>query len=191
MFQIIKRKLTEAEARLVVKEIKSTPYIVGYSFQEWMTAENILVAEDEASNLLGVCLNYDFDKDWYKIAALFVLEEYRGRGIGKALFYKSVRDGLERQKNVYTITANLMVIKMMKDLDFCLFKSLFALPDNYKNHQLYFYLHHLRWIMNLYRIREIIRKKIIYQSSESFVSGILIFRSITSSDWTFPKIYVG
>jgi GNAT superfamily N-acetyltransferase len=177
MFQIIKRQLTDNEARLVVKEIKSTPYIVGYSLSEWIKSENILVAEDEIGNLLGVCLIYDFHKDWCKIAALFVLNDFRGRGIGKALFYRSVKDALERGKNVYMISANPIVIQMMKKSNFCLFKNIFNLQNSYTTYQLYFYIHHIIWTMNLYRLKEIIRKKIVYNSSEYFVFGTLLHHS--------------
>lgn len=177
MFQIVKRKLTDSESKLVVKEIKSTPYIVGYSLSEWIKAENILVAEDDIGNLLGVCLTYDFHKDWCKIAALFVLNDFRGLGIGKTLFYRSVRDALERGKNVYTISANPIVIQMMKKFKFRLFKNVFDLQNSHKDYYLYFYIHHIIWTINLYRIKEIIRKKIVYKSSEYFIFGTLLHHS--------------
>ncbi|MBS3030421.1 MAG: hypothetical protein HCA26_26560 [Dolichospermum sp. DET66] len=59
MFEISKRKVTKAEAELLVREIKLTPNIMGYSLTEWMSAEYIIVAEDENGNMGGACLNME------------------------------------------------------------------------------------------------------------------------------------
>ena len=58
-FRIIQRQISEAEAKLLIQRIKKTPYIMGYTLKEWLTAKNITVAEDENGNLAGVCLNFD------------------------------------------------------------------------------------------------------------------------------------
>ncbi|NEQ11446.1 MAG: GNAT family N-acetyltransferase [Moorea sp. SIO4E2] len=169
-YKIIKRKITEQEAKLLIKEIMSTPKIIGYSLREWM-AEDIMVAEDKDCHLVGACLSYNFHKDWTKIAVLFVFEDYRGKGIGKSLLYAAFNDAMERRKNVYTISANSVVIKMMKDLDFLIFDSLFNFPTPYKEYELAFCLHHIKWVINFYRIQEIIRKKIAYPNQQTFVYG--------------------
>ncbi|MEA5618049.1 GNAT family N-acetyltransferase [Cronbergia sp. UHCC 0137] len=178
MFRISNRKITKSEAELVVRKIKLTPNIMGYSLIEWIRADHIIVAEDENGNIAGVCLNYDFHQDWNKIAALFVFEEFRGMGLGKLLFYKSCEDALKRGKNVYTISANEIVINMMKDLDFSISDSLTNLPKvtNIK-YKLAFYSHHIVWIMNFYRLQEIIRKIIVYKYQKKFIYGIKLFNS--------------
>lgn len=169
--KIIKRKITENEAKFLIKKIRLTPKIIGYSLKEWL-AEDMMVAEDEAGNLVGACLSYDFHKDWTKIAALFVFEDYRSKGIGKSLFYASVKDAMERSKNVYIISANPVVIKMMKDLDFSIFRSLLNFPKPYKEYELAFCFHHIKWMMNSYRIQELIRKRINYPDQKSFIYGL-------------------
>ncbi|MCC5622565.1 GNAT family N-acetyltransferase, partial [Nostoc sp. CHAB 5715] len=169
MFKVLKRKVTIPEAEVLIKQIKMTPYIMGYCLKEWVEAEHIIVAENENCSLMGACLNYDFSQDWNKIAALFVLEEFRGQGIGRYLFYESVKDAIERNKNVYTISSNPIIIKMMKELGFVTFESLFKFPEKYQNEQLVFYLHSISWLLNLYRTKEIIRKKIVYNSQEPFL----------------------
>ncbi|WP_066375762.1 MULTISPECIES: GNAT family N-acetyltransferase [unclassified Anabaena] len=174
MVKIIKRKVTKSEAELLVKEIKLTPNIMGYSFREWMAAEHIIVAEDEDGKMLGACLNYDFDQHWHKIAALFVFEEFRGRGIGKLLFYESYQDAVSRKKNVLTISANKIVLKMMKDLDFIMLKNLLDLPPGVNQYKLNFYWHYIVWLMNFYRIQEIIRKTKVYGYLTNFIYGIKI-----------------
>ena len=68
MVKIIQRNVTPDEANLLVKEIQGTPYIVGYTFSEWMQAENIRIAEDDNGHLMGVSLNSDFAQNCTKIA---------------------------------------------------------------------------------------------------------------------------
>jgi GNAT superfamily N-acetyltransferase len=172
MFKISKRKVTKAEAELLVRQIKLTPNIMGYSLTEWMSAEYISVAEDENGKMLGVCLNYDFHANWHKIAALFVMEEYRGMGLGKMLFYESYQDAIIRGKKIYTMSINEIVIKMMQDLDFLTFNSLLQMPRITNGDKLIFYSHSLVWLMNFYRIKEIIRKTIVYNHHKTFVYGI-------------------
>jgi GNAT superfamily N-acetyltransferase len=172
MFKILKRKVTISEAKLLIKQIKLTPNIIGYCLSEWLEAEHIMVAEDEQGNLVGACLNYDFFKHWNKIAALFVLEEFRDQGIGKSLFYESFRDAIERGKNVYTISSNSIILNFMRDLKFLNFKSLLNFPKKYKKYQFAFYLHSIKWLLNLYRIKEIIRKKNVYKPQQTFFYGI-------------------
>lgn len=172
MFKIIKRKVTQSEAELLVNAIKLTPNIMGYSYTEWLSAEHIIVAEDENGKMLGACLNYDFHEHWSKIAALFVFEEFRSRGIGKSLFYQSCQDALNRNKNIYTISANKIIIKMMADLNFVMFNNLSSLAKNNQQYQVIFYWHSLLWLMNFYRIQEITRKSILYKHYTNFVYGI-------------------
>ena len=47
----------------------------------------------------------------------------------------------------------------MIDLGFLTFKSLFDFPKEYKEEQLVFYFHSIRYLLNIYRIKEILRKK--------------------------------
>jgi GNAT superfamily N-acetyltransferase len=171
-FRIIQRQISEAEAKLLIQRIKNTPNIMGYSLNEWLKAQNLMVAEDEYGNLAGVCLNYVLDEKWHKIAALFVLDEYRGIGIGKSLFYKSVETALETEKYIYTNSANPIVIKMMDALGFFKFDSLANFPKEYSPDKLLIYSHSLKWVLNPYRVREIIRKKLVYGLREPFVYGI-------------------
>jgi predicted GNAT family acetyltransferase len=172
MQKIIKRKIKRSEAKLLIKHIRFTPNIIGYSLKEWLNAEHIIVAEDENEQLLGACLNYDISEKWTKIAALYVFEEFRNQGIGKALFYESFNDAMKRQKNVYTISSNPIVIKSMTQLEFTTFKNLLDFPKDYQAHQSMIYAHTFQWLLNPYRIQEIIRKKIVYKLNDPFFYGL-------------------
>ncbi|NEO03845.1 MAG: GNAT family N-acetyltransferase [Moorea sp. SIO3I7] len=172
MITVLKRKVSKSEAELLVKAIKSTPNIIGYSLKEWLEAEHVIVSENEKGNLLGACLNYDINRDWYKIGALFVFKEFRGQGIGKSLFYKSVEDAVQRGKNVYTISSNPIVIKIIEDSEFEKVSKFFDLTKVWKEDRLFFFKHTVVWIMNLYRIKEIFRKTIVFNSNAPFVFGV-------------------
>lgn len=172
MLKVTKRKVTESEVKLLIEKIKTTPNIVGYTMNEWLKGEHIIVAEDDRGQLLGACLNYDFAEKWTKIAALYVFEEFRGRGIGRTLFYESFNDAINRQKNIYTISRNPTLIKMMNELEFTTFDSLFNFPNRFKLDQLDFYVHSLQWLSSPYRIKEIIRKQIAFPSQSDFIYGV-------------------
>lgn len=88
------------------------------------------------------------------------------------LFYESFNDAQKSSKNVYTISSNPIIIKMMDDLGFVKFENFFKLTQTYQNHRSLFCWHTAQWIMSSYRIREIIRKSIIYQRVGNFVFGI-------------------
>lgn len=172
MYQLIQRGLQKNEAKLLVEQIKQTPNITGYSLKEWMNFKNILVAEDRKKQLMGVCLYYDFSKQWTFISVLFILNQFRGNGIGKALFCKACQNIQNNNKNIYTASQNPIVIKMMKNLNFIIFDSLLTLPKPYKKYELIFALRALKWVMNYYRIKEFVRKSIIYKEKNKFVYGI-------------------
>ncbi|HIK06921.1 MAG TPA: hypothetical protein IGS40_19895 [Trichormus sp. M33_DOE_039] len=69
------------------------------------------------------------------------------------MFYKSYQDAARRNKNVFTISANQIVIKMMQDLNFILFKSLLDFPQEISQYRYTFYGHSLAWLMNFYRMQ--------------------------------------
>jgi predicted GNAT family acetyltransferase len=172
MSKIVKRKVNESEAKLLVRYIKSTPNIIGYTFDEWLNNEHTFIAEDERGQLLGACLNYDINAKWTKIAALYVMADFRGRGIGKALFYESFNDATNRDKNVYTISCNPIVLNIMSELEFTTFTNLIEFPRAYTDDLLSFYIHTLEWLSNAYRIKEIVRKQLVCRPQQPFVYGL-------------------
>lgn len=166
------RKLTNNEAIFLVKKIQLITDITGYSLKEWLTFENLLIAEDKGGNMLGVCLAYDFSLTWTFISVLFVLEEFRGQGIGKQLFQATCDNILSRKRNIYTSSRNPIVIKMMRDFNFILFDTLYVLPQSFKKYEFEFFLRAVKWIMSFYRLKEILRKELKYKDKRKFIYGI-------------------
>jgi GNAT superfamily N-acetyltransferase len=175
MLTVAKTKINESEAKFLIEQIKFTPNIIGYTLKEWLNAEHIIVAKNEYGELLGVCLSYDIAESWTKIAVLLVLKEFRSQGIGKALFYNSVADAISRQKNVYTISCNPIVINLMDRLQFTKFNSLLKFPEAYQKHKLTIYFDNLQWLVNSYRMQEIIRKKLVYKLNDPFFYGLKFY----------------
>ncbi|MCL2923633.1 MAG: GNAT family N-acetyltransferase [Trichodesmium sp. MAG_R04] len=172
MFKINSRKLTQQEAILLVENIKLITEITGYSLKEWLTFEDVLIAEDQEENMLGVCLAYDFSSNWSFISVLFVLEKFRGKGIGQLLFKEACRQILSRKRNVYTSSRNPVVIKMMKQLNFILFDTLYVLPQPFNKYKFDFLLRGIKWITSFYRMKELSRKYLKYKDKRKFVYGI-------------------
>jgi GNAT superfamily N-acetyltransferase len=169
---ITKRRVDQPEAKILVDQIKHTPNIIGYTLKEWMNSEHMFIAENEHGQILGACLNYDFAQNWTKIAALYVFEEFRNQGIGKALFSESYNDSIKRHKNIYTISCNPIVLNMLTQLEFVTFANLLNFPVCFKHDRLDFYIHTLQWLSNPYRIKEITRKHIIDRPEQAFVYGL-------------------
>lgn len=173
---IVKRHLDEEEAKLLVNEIKYTPYISGYSDQEWLSCPHVFVAENSQGELVGACLNDDFYPDWSEIAALFVLRKHRNKGIGKDLFEASYQDGYRRNKNIFVISSNPLIVKMLKKYNFVISNDVNGLYNNPYN-KYYFilnYFYKIRWFMNLYRIQEFYRKRIFYPVKIKSIYGLKI-----------------
>ena len=171
-FKINSRKLIQQEAILLVEKIKLITEITGYSLKEWLTFEDVLIAEDPEENMLGVCLAYDFSSNWSFISVLFVLEKFRGYKIGKKLFKEACRKILSRKRNVYTSSCNPVVIEMMKQSNFILFDTLYVLPQDFKKYEFDFLLRGIKWITSFYRIKELSRKYLKYKDKRKFVYGI-------------------
>ena len=172
MFKLVSRNLQPNEAQTVVDEVKTTPNITGYSLKEWLSYKKILVAEDEEGKMLGVCLYYDFHKNWSFISVLIVLKPFRGMGIGKSLFEKCCDNILRDGKNIYTASKNPIVINMMKKMNFTLFDTLFGLPKGYKKYEFIFILRLINWIFSSYRLKQAVRKAKLYGVRSNFTYGI-------------------
>lgn len=168
------RKLRPDEAAFLTEQIKLTPNITGYSQQEWQEFKQnqILVAENKQGEIVGVCLYYDFSDIWVYLAVLFVLPEFRGKGVGKELFYQACSEIKSRKKNSYVATKTPAVKKMMKDLNFTMFDTLFKLPEPYKKYEGEFLRRSVKWALNSYRIQEIIRKALVFEKESDFLYGI-------------------
>ncbi len=162
-FQITQWALTSEEIDIVIKAVKETPNITGYTKKEWQNFGKVFVAEVN-SELAAVAVNVSISKHWEELAVLIVLEKFRGQGLGKKLFNLALQDILDRKKNAYTTSRNPIVLNLMKESGFK-FTSLFKLP-------LPVTLFNLKFICSLYRLQEFLRKQKVFSGQPAFEYGV-------------------
>lgn len=126
---IIKNRcLTLDEAKTIRQEIRETPNLTGYSLHELLGFSNVFVSMAN-KHFAGMIANINFAKNWTEISAFVVLEKYRGQGIGRKLFDSAYIVAEETGKNIFIVSRNPVVIKMMEAKgSLTLANSLFKLP---------------------------------------------------------------
>jgi len=113
MTEIVHRPLTQAEAVLVHLALKDTPNILGYTVRELECLTDVYAAEAEGQ-FAGVCFSVDLIHGWTEIAALCVLPEFQGRGLGGALFAAAWERAQARHRHLYVLSRNPQVIQWMQ-----------------------------------------------------------------------------
>ena len=112
MTEIIHRPLTQSEAALVHLALKDTPNILGYTVRELTRLSDVYAATADGQ-FAGMCFSVDLRQNWTEIAAVCVLPEFRGRGIGHALFNAAWEQAQARRRHVYVLSRNPQVIGWM------------------------------------------------------------------------------
>lgn len=112
--EINHRPLTCGEAERLHQELKTTPNILGYTVRELERLSDVFVAES-AGEFAGVCFSVDLVAGWTEIAALYVLPNFRGAGLGARLFQAAWERAQERRRHVYVLSRNPQVVGWMRD----------------------------------------------------------------------------
>ena len=158
------RPLTDLEAELLHRELKSTPNILGYTIGELRRLTDVQVAEQEA-RFAGVCFSVDLRGKWTEIAALYVLPEFRGLGLGERLFEAASRRAQERRRHVYVLSRNPQVIAWMREAGMTIDTQHWRAPP-----AVHWYL--LGYMASRYRIAESVRKRKAMRDCPALVQGI-------------------
>lgn len=148
--KITHRPLTHAEALQLHRELKTTPNILGYTVRELERLSDVQVAEADG-DFAGVCFSVDLAAGWTEIAALYVLPEFRGLGMGAGLFRAAWERAEGRRRHIYVLSRNPQVVGWMRERGMTVDGRLWRAP---------FAVH---WYMqcymaSLYRVAESIRK---------------------------------
>lgn len=167
--RILKRRLTDDEVVILMKLIRETPNITGYSYREWQTFKNLFVAES-ADILVGVCVTEPLYGKWEDVALLYVLDAYRRHGIGSELFRYAFRDLKSKKKNIYVTSRNPVVIALMKEYGMKEVRHILMLP-------ILINLHNIIFCCSVYRLTEFIRKRHVYGAQPPFVYAYKLARS--------------
>ena len=113
MREIVHRPLTLAEAEQVHAALRETPNILGYTVRELLRLSDVFAAEADGA-FAGVCFSVDMGQRWTEIAAVFVLPEFQGRGIGTVLFAAAWDRGWARGRHLYVLSRNPQVVGWME-----------------------------------------------------------------------------
>ena len=125
--KIIHRPLTHDEALRLHRELKTTPNILGYTVRELERLSDVQVAE-VAGEFAGMCFSVDLAQGWTDIAALYVLPDFRGAGVGADLFHAAWERAQERRRHVYVLSRNPQVVGWMRELGMTVDGKLWRAP---------------------------------------------------------------
>ena len=125
--KITHRPLTHREAVRLHQELRSTPNILGYTVRELERLPDVHVAEVGAE-FAGVCFSVDLAAGWTEIAALYVLPDFRGAGLGAILFHAAWERALGRHRHIYVLSRNPQVVGWMRDRGMTMDGSLWRAP---------------------------------------------------------------
>lgn len=121
---LTKRNLTDQEITKLIKEIKKFPNLVAGNKKRWKDLDEVYVATLN-KKLVGACGTSTFI-NWLKIGPFVVLEKYHGKGYGKKIIESVVNDN--KDKNLFTVSSNPVVWKIMKNISFQQVNSFWELP---------------------------------------------------------------
>lgn len=166
MIKLIKRKLKKSEIEQLFIEIKDDPNITGYSHKEWKLLDQIWLAEVQGE-FAGLGNIKIIDKNWSELGLYYVLKKYRGKGIGTLLFNKTYDEVRKSYRNIYIVSRNPVMIKMMRKKGIKIVPSFFNLP-------FVIIIKSIIFSLNCYRMKEYFRKILKHKSFAKLVFGIAI-----------------
>lgn len=171
---IRERRVTKEEAQELIREIRRSPNILGYTEREWREFPFTWVAEVDG-RLAGVCCNIDLLAGWTEMAAIYVREEFQGHSIGRKLFTASVSSVEQRGRSMYIASRNPRLVKLMREWGMTIRPHPFGLPPP-------IVLAKLKYFLNAYRIVEFVRKAVAFSHRLPFAFGIKKFHRNRPSD---------
>lgn len=180
MTEIIHRPLTQTEARQVHLALKDTPNILGYTVRELTRLPDVYAAEEDGQ-FAGLCFSVDLQRSWTEIAALCVLPQLQGRGIGRALFHAAWERTQARRRHVYMLSRNPQVIGWMEALGMEVGGKLRAAP-------LAVHWYMARHMASGYRMAEGFRKRKAINQCPPLLQGIKKYAPETAGEKTSPGL---
>ncbi|BDI30733.1 hypothetical protein CCAX7_27840 [Capsulimonas corticalis] len=110
---ITHRGLHPKEAATLHEELKSTPNILGFTIRELLRLRDVQVAEVEGA-FAGAALTMDLPFGWTEIAAVYVLPDYRGSGLGASLLRAAWDRAVSRERHLYMLSRNAQIVEWMR-----------------------------------------------------------------------------
>lgn len=171
--EINHRPLTHPEALRLHMELKTTPNILGYTVRELRRLSDVQVAEAEGK-FAGVCFSIDLAGGWTEIAALYVLPEFRGAGLGKSLWRSAWKRTQSRRRHVYVLSRNSKIVEWMREAGMTVDDKLWRAPPAVHQYM-------PRYMANWYRVTESIRKRGEIRQCPPLLQGVRKYAGDNSS----------
>jgi GNAT superfamily N-acetyltransferase len=172
--EVQRRPLTSDEADQVMAEVRLSGAITGYSDAEWRGKRDVFVLVGcETNELVATVLVHHMWGGWSEIAVVFVLERHRGRGYGTTLLQAVMRtlrsDG--RKKLIFFLDDKMAHLAEVSGFD--LFDSVDSYLCRWPRDKLFFKVaYKIQWLTNIYRLRELQRKRRQLGSTYEFKFGV-------------------
>lgn len=172
--EVQRRPLTAAEARVFMAEIRNSACITGYSFREWTARRDVFITVDCTSQRpAAAMLVHRLPGGVSELAVVFVLEEFRGRGLATQLVRFGLRtmrcDG--RTKIIFYSDDQMHAV--VTGAGFSTYASVAEYCAHSWSRRLYYAaIYKPVWLLNTYRAREIIRKRREMDSHFEFMIGV-------------------
>jgi GNAT superfamily N-acetyltransferase len=158
--QIVKRTLKKEEIESIYWEMKKSPNFVGYKRKQLEKFKEVYIAT-EGNTFCGFSKIGVIDENWVEIDILLILEPCRGKGLGKELFNFSLNKAEDYYRNILIISRNPIVIRWASQAGFKKERFL-GLPCPIQ-------LMLFTWAINLYRLKEIVRKSLKFRTRGKWV----------------------
>ncbi|MET9594477.1 GNAT family N-acetyltransferase [Streptomyces sp. NPDC006516] len=170
LYDVLRRPLSTAEADEVMEQIRRSSAITGYSAAEWTGGRDTFVLVDKATGrLAGALLVHHLLGRWSEIAVVFVLEEHRGRGLGRRMLHGALGSLRAMDRDLLLFFSSDTMGRICAEAGFAVSASeadfvrgslarAFHLKVVYK----------IQWLSNAYRLREMRRKRRAFRCSFEF-----------------------
>lgn len=170
-----RRPLTRREATLIIAEIRDSETITGYSVSEWTGGRDTFVALDrETGQLVGATLVHHFYGGWSEIAVLYVREPYRGNGLGAAMFRECLASIKDVHPRILIFFYEPVMQRIAERSGFSIYDSALSFAAKSTGRRLFMHVfYQMQWRANVYRLREIRRKRAQYRCTFSFRLGVI------------------
>jgi GNAT superfamily N-acetyltransferase len=172
-FLFQRRSLTLGETVPLIQSIANEPNITGYSTREWMRSRDVFLLYDkEHHRIAAAILVHHLLSRWSEIAVVYVYPEYRGLNLATILLQQTIETLRFKQRKYIIYYSDS---RMENLLNRCGFTT--SSGDNSVLHlrtswRVYFStIYKPQWLCNLYRIKELHRKRRHFSKSFEFKIG--------------------
>lgn len=173
--EVQRRALTLREAKAIMGDILASPAISGYSRAEWTGRHDVFALVDLRSGaLLGATLVHHLNYKWCEVAVVFIRPQYRNHGLGSYMLRASIRSLAFDHKRIIVFFKDKQMEMILRSIGFDIYDSVSKYwKQNALGGLFVGVVYKIQWLANLYRLREIRRKKKDFGTSYVFRLGLL------------------